>query len=75
MGVLWADDPILDARERSHDQQELSPCCDAPLLGHWPCDERAKCSSCKTCLICESSPELREPSQEEAQAEMKRRRR
>lgn len=71
--ALWADDPILDARECKHDQQELSPCCDAPLLNHWPCDERAKCSACGGCFICESDGDLREPSQEKAQAEMRKR--
>jgi hypothetical protein len=65
MSALWSDlDPILDdPMERKHDQEEkpqLSKCCEAPLLSHWPCEQKMQCSACKDCALCgePSDPEF-----------------
>jgi hypothetical protein len=52
MAALWSDDPMIEGDELKHDQEELSPCCNAPVRMHWPCDTRSQCSNCEHCEVC-----------------------
>ena len=75
------DDPdslCMGVDEMTHNQMSLfkSSCCGADLVSHWPCDERAKCSACGECAVCDENFEAEVmPAAEKHADEQARRRR